>query len=95
MKTFLLTALLVCASMIAWADNGDDSLFTLKNGNITMTIDVSKGGKTHIELESQGAYTLLQPGEQLVWTVRWYLLPADGEACPSEGLMKKVRNVIR
>lgn len=52
-------------------------------------------GKTHIELESQGAYTLLQPGEQLVWTVRWYLLPADGEACPSEGLMKKVRNVIR
>ena len=30
-------------------------------------------GKTYIELESQGAYTLLQPGEQLHWTVRWYL----------------------
>lgn len=34
-------------------------------------------GKTYIELESQGAYTLLQPGESLQWTVRWYLLPAD------------------
>ena len=34
-------------------------------------------GKSFIELESQGAYTLLQPGEQLQWTVRWYLLPAD------------------
>ena len=30
-------------------------------------------GKTYIELESQGAYTLLQPGEQLHWPVRWYL----------------------
>jgi hypothetical protein len=30
-------------------------------------------GKTYIELESQGAYTLLLPGEQLHWTVRWYL----------------------
>ena len=35
-------------------------------------------GKNHIELESQGAYTLLQPGEQLCWTVRWYLMPVDG-----------------
>jgi len=30
-------------------------------------------GKTYIELESQGAYMLLQPGEQLRWPVRWYL----------------------
>jgi len=52
-------------------------------------------GKTYIELESQGAYTLLQPGEQLSWTVRWYLLPANNEACPSESLMRKVSNVIR
>ena len=34
-------------------------------------------GKSYIELESQGAYTLLQPGESLQWTVRWYLMPAD------------------
>lgn len=34
-------------------------------------------GKSYIELESQGAYTLLQPGESLQWTVRWYLIPVD------------------
>ncbi len=27
--------------------------------------------KTYIELESQGAYTTLEPGGQLHWTVRW------------------------
>ena len=34
-------------------------------------------GKTYIELESQGAYTTLQPGEELSWTVRWYLMPEE------------------
>jgi len=34
-------------------------------------------GKSYIELESQGAYTLLQPGESLQWTVCWYLMPVD------------------
>ncbi|WP_155950063.1 hypothetical protein [Prevotella sp. P6B4] len=33
-------------------------------------------GKTYIEIESQGAYTTLAPGESLDWTVRWYLKPA-------------------
>jgi len=45
-------------------------------------------GKTYIELESQGAYTLLQPGEQLQWTVRWYLLPAD--TTNRKDLLKKI-----
>lgn len=30
-------------------------------------------GDAYVELESQGAYTTLQPGESLDWTVRWYL----------------------
>ncbi len=30
-------------------------------------------GKTYIEIENQGAYTALAPGEKLSWTVRWYL----------------------
>ena len=47
-------------------------------------------GKTYIELESQGAYTLLQPGEQLKWTVRWYLLPVEGEAQPSQALIDRI-----
>lgn len=30
-------------------------------------------GKVYVELEAQGAYTLLHPKESLDWTVRWYL----------------------
>ncbi len=32
-------------------------------------------GKVYVELEEQGAYTNLKPGEHLDWTVRWYLTP--------------------
>jgi len=32
------------------------------------------GRKTFVEIEAQGPYTKLQPGEALDWTVRWYLL---------------------
>ena len=32
-------------------------------------------GKVYVELESQGAYKELQPGETYDWTVRWYLMP--------------------
>lgn len=49
-------------------------------------------GKTHIELESQGAYTLLQPGKQLSWTVRWYLLPVNCEAQPSQSLIDRIKH---
>ena len=51
-------------------------------------------GKTYIELESQGAYTLLQPGEELKWSVSWYLLPVDTTAQPSEKLIQTVKNYI-
>ena len=51
-------------------------------------------GKAHIELESQGAYQLLQPGESLTWTVRWYLVPVEGEAVPSEALAKQVKDLV-
>jgi hypothetical protein len=47
-------------------------------------------GKSYIELESQGAYTLLQPGEELHWTVRWYLVPVEADANPSAELLKLV-----
>ena len=52
-------------------------------------------GKTYIELESQGAYTLLQPGEQLTWTVRWYLLPTNEPSVPSKALLKQVKRVVK
>lgn len=35
-------------------------------------------GKTFVEVEEQGPYTTLQSGESVDWTVRWYLLPAEG-----------------
>lgn len=35
-------------------------------------------GNAYVELESQGAYTNLAPGESLEWPVRWYLMP-EGE----------------
>ena len=45
MKTILLTALFTCVSLSVCADVHDDGVFTLKNGDVTMTIDASKGGK--------------------------------------------------
>ena len=52
-------------------------------------------GKAHIELESQGAYTTLEPGKSLIWTVRWYLVPFDGAITPSKALLKKVKKLVK
>lgn len=52
-------------------------------------------GKTFIELESQGAYDELKPGESLSYTVRWYLVPVNSESIPSKKLLSKVRKLIR
>lgn len=52
-------------------------------------------GKTFVEIEEQGAYTTLQPGEELSWTVRWYLEPTDLPAEPSKALLKKARKMIK
>ena len=52
-------------------------------------------GKTYIELESQGAYTKLEPGQQLSWTVRWYLVPVSEEAQPSAKLTKMIKKVLK
>jgi len=50
-------------------------------------------GKTYIELESQGAYAMLHPGEALNWTVRWYLQPTDASE-PSEALLQQVKKIL-
>lgn len=52
-------------------------------------------GKTYIELESQGAYKELKPGESLSYTVRWYLVPADSDLVPSLQLISKVKDLIK
>ena len=50
-------------------------------------------GKTFVEIEQQGAYTTLQPGGRLDWTVRWYLVPQERPAVPSRALLKRARKV--
>ena len=52
-------------------------------------------GKTYIELESQGAYTTLQPKEKMNWTVRWYLLPIEGEVQPSKQLTQMIKRITK
>lgn len=87
---------------LAFADNG---LLLVKEfpdlkasdpapGEAEVQVYVNRG-KTYIELESQGAYTLLQPGESLSWTVRWHLVPADQEALPSDSLLEKTRHLLK
>ena len=48
-------------------------------------------GKTFVEIEEQGAYTTLQPGESVDWTVRWYLLPAEGTDNGLEAVQKLLK----
>ena len=52
-------------------------------------------GKSYIELESQGAYTELKPGESLSWTVRWYLMADSSPVEASKALLKKVKNKFK
>ena len=47
------------------------------------------GRKTFVELECQGPYTVLQPGEAFRWSVRWYLIPRG------EDLMETVRPFVQ
>ena len=52
-------------------------------------------GKTFVEVEEQGPYTTLQPGESVDWTVCWYLVPFQGEPVPSEALFELAKNLTR
>lgn len=52
-------------------------------------------GKAHVELESQGAYTELQPHGQLSWTVRWSVLPFSGKTEPSKALLRQVKKALK
>jgi hypothetical protein len=54
--------------------------------------------KTYIELENQGMYKTLRPGESITWNVRWYLrqLPSNiriklGNADLSQFVRKTLR----
>lgn len=52
-------------------------------------------GDTYTELENQGEYTSLQPGQSVSWTVKWYLLPYEGDAVASAKLLKVAKKAIK
>ena len=53
-------------------------------------------GKTYIDLECQGIYKSIMPGQQLNWTVRWYLVPYDKKKTkPSAELIETVLKTIK
>ena len=52
-------------------------------------------GKTFVEIEEQGAYTTLQPGASLDWTVRWYLVPCEEQAVPAKTLLRLAKRIAR
>ena len=52
-------------------------------------------GKTFVEIEEQGAYTTLQPGGEVSWTVRWYLAPQTGADEPSEALLQQALAIVK
>lgn len=52
-------------------------------------------GKTFVEIEQQGPYTTLAPGEALDWTVRWMLVPQPLPAVPDEALLEQARGLLR
>lgn len=53
------------------------------------------GDNTYLEIEEQGAYTTLEPGEEVNWTTRWYLVPCDMEEVPSKALLKKAKKIAK
>ena len=52
-------------------------------------------GKTFVEIEQQGAYTTLAPGERLDWSVRWFLVPQPRPEKPAKALLRQVRGLLR
>lgn len=51
-------------------------------------------GRTYIELEGQGDYRQVAPGESLTWTVRWYLVPVECTDAPSQALVDKIHSIV-
>lgn len=86
---------------LAYTDNGVLMVKTFDNitpampapGEAEIQVYVN-AGSTYTELEAQGAYKELKPGESLVWSVKWYLAPASSSE-PSKALVKQVNKIIK
>ena len=87
---------------LAFCDNG--LMFVKKFENIKQSdaapaeaeIQIyANPGKTFVEIEEQGAYTTLNAGDSVDWTVRWYLVPQDLPAEPSKALLKNAKKIAK
>ncbi len=68
-----------------------------KEGEIELYASPVVSGKSYVEIEHQGPYEQLRPGESLTWEVTWYLrkLPSTIKAEPGNpGLVDYVRKLI-
>lgn len=69
-----------------------------KEGEIELFVSDVKPGKSYQEIEHQGNYTQLSPGDSLIWEVTWYLreLPEDLDVTSGNNLLVDyVRSVIK
>ena len=86
---------------MAYAYNGLLLLKQFKNlkptefapGEAEIQVYVNRG-KNYVELESQGAYSVIPPHGQIDWTVRWTVLPLTVKAEPSKALLRQVKKAI-
>ena len=54
-------------------------------------------GRTYVEVENQGAYARLEPGQASTWPVRWFLRKLEAQVSRqpgSKGLLAMVRRVV-
>ncbi|MDD4032037.1 MAG: hypothetical protein PHS48_02195 [Bacteroidales bacterium] len=51
--------------------------------------------KTYIELENQGKYVSLKPGETLTWSMQWKLRPCQLDPVPSEALKDAALSLLK
>lgn len=69
-----------------------------KEGEIELYASPVVSGKSYVEIEHQGPYEELRPGETSVWQVTWYLrkLPTSIKAEPGNSkLIDYVRKVVK
>jgi len=96
---------LLAAGSAAWLAHAANGLLFVKEfdrvpngreapGEAQIEVFVS-GSAPYVELEQQGAYTELQPGAALVWSVRWRLVDAPSSfSVPDPKLRERVRELV-
>jgi hypothetical protein len=69
-----------------------------EEGEVEWYASPATPGKSYVEIEHQGAYTKLQPGQSLTWKSEWYLRKLPANIKPEVGnaeLDEYVRKVVR